>query len=94
MTPHDEQAVATATAVSWWIATVGRIPLNFSSPVAVAIQARDKDHAESRLRKLYHPNIYAGYGPSRSLGEDLRMSADPDDRANARQHPLADTEKT
>lgn len=78
----------TASPLPWWITKVGRMPLNSSTPVKVAIQARDVEHADKRLQKLYDPDIYAGYGPSRSLGEDLAKTNDPDDLVNASCHAI------
>jgi hypothetical protein len=81
---------ATSTTTSWWLTTIARIPLAYSSPMRVAIQATSREHAVSRLRKIYSPDIYGSYmSTCYSLGSKMEQSDDPDDRADARCHPLA-----
>jgi len=50
---------------TWFIATLARVPTNFTTPFKVAVEANDAEHATRRLYDLFDDN-YAGLGCNKS----------------------------
>ena len=71
----------TLTQTRWFVGSISRCPTNFTTPQRIAIEANDKEHAETRLYKLYSDD----YDRSRV---ELAVATDSDDLNGARRYPL------
>jgi len=72
--------------MKWFKTTLARIPTNFSQPFDVAVEARDLNHAQDRICRLYNGDIYSGIGCNRA--ERVFEVTDPDEIVNSRKHKL------